>query len=160
MMKKSLLIVMACFAFLSTYAQAVVASGGQSGSSNELQASATVGEAIIGANTNGSEFANQGFQQPLKRDITSVIETSSKLRIDVTVGPVPTRDYIEVTLQKSFEGMLVLTDQQGRLINRLNVQRQSQKYQLQLMQLKSGTYFVSIYSPEGKVLTSIPVIKI
>ena len=140
--------------------QSVVSSGGQSGTSNDLHASATVGEAIIGARTEGSLFSNQGFQQPLQSDITSVVEINSKLKVELSIGPIPTYGLITISIDKSIDGNFLLVDNLGRVLKKLTLKKNQLTFIMDLSQLEGGVYYLTIDSTESKQLTAVPIVKI
>jgi len=140
--------------------QSVVSSGGQSGSSNDLHASATIGEAIIGAGNTGSLFSNQGFQQPLQSDITSVVEINSKLKVELSIGPIPTYGLITVSIDKSIDGNFLLVDNLGRVLKKVTLKKSQLTYKMDLSQLEGGVYYLTIDSTESKLLTAVPIVKI
>ena len=144
----------------SLHGQSVVSSGGQSGSSNELHASATVGEAIIGARSNGAIFSNQGFQQPLQSDITSTVEISSQLKIELSIGPIPTYNVVQITIDKPVSGSFLLTDQLGKTVKKLPLKNSQLKHTFDLSQLNAATYYLTLVSDDGRKLTTVPVVKI
>lgn len=144
----------------SLYGQSVISSGGQSGTSNDLHASATIGETIIGSQNNGNLFSNQGFQQPLQSDITSVFEIDSKLEVQLSIGPIPTYSSIAIYIDKPLEGMFLLYDQLGKVVRKTPIKNQQLFFAMDLTQLDAATYYLTIVSPEGKKLTSVPIVKI
>jgi hypothetical protein len=159
-MKNLILLYILIITYGNLSSQSVIASGGQSGSSSELQASATIGESIIGAQNNGILFSNQGFQQPLQSDITSIIEVNSKLKIEFKVGPIPSYNNIAFSLEKSLEGTFVLVDQLGKKIKEIPIIKYHLFYNMDLSQLDAATYYLIVISKENKKLTSVPIVKI
>lgn len=160
MMKNIILLFTMLLIFGPVYGQSVVSSGGQSGSSNELHASATIGEAIIGSRSNGDLFSNQGFQQPKQSDITSVVEINSNLKVELSVGPIPSNDFITISIDKPIDGNFLLVDKLGRIIKKQSFSKAQLAYKMDLSLLDSGVYYLTIESKETKQLTGIPVIKI
>jgi hypothetical protein len=140
--------------------QSVISSGGQSGTSNEIHASATIGEAIIGANNNGDSFSNQGFQQPLQSDITAVIELPESIKINITIGPNPANQQLNISIDKPLEGNYLLTDQNGKLVKKIKIQNNQMRQSINVSQMNAGSYFINLLNEKGKQLITIPFIKI
>lgn len=140
--------------------QSVVSSGGQSGSSNDLHASATIGETIIGSQNDGILFSNQGFQQPLQSDITSIVEINPKLKVKLSIGPIPTYDLITISIDKSLKGNFLLVDNLGRVLNKAPINKSQLSYKMDLSKLEAGVYYLTIDSNDSKQLTSVPIVKL
>ena len=153
-----IVLVMVCT--IGVYGQQVVASGGQSGNGNQIQASATIGEAIIGSGTNGDLNSNQGFQQPLTSDITSTVEISPGVHIEFTVGPNPAVNQLNFTMSETMDCQLLVIDLNGRLIKKVEMTQQKVKHSFDLTTWQSTAYIIQIRSMKGRALAAIPFIKI
>lgn len=159
-MKNKILLFTFILSIGSLFGQSVVSSGGQSGASNDLHASATIGEAVIGAQNANGLFLNQGFQQPLQSDITSVVEINTKLKIELSIGPVPASDFVIINVDKPIEGSFVLINQLGLTLKKLPLEKRYLTHTLDMSELNAATYYLTLISKDGKRLTSIPIIKI
>lgn len=159
-MKKLLLLPLLILSVSTLIGQSVVASGGQSGSSNSLHASATIGEAIIGSQNSNLLFSNQGFQQPLQSDITSIVEIHPRLKIELSIGPVPTSDFVIISVDKPIDGTFVLVDPLGKTVKNLPLEKQNLLYTMDISELNAATYYLTLISNKGKRLTTVPIIKI
>ena len=159
-MKRILTIILVIAGIGNLHGQQVVASGGQSGYGNQIQASATIGEAIIGSSTNGTYNSNQGFQQPLKKDITSTFEISPGKTIEFTIGPNPTIDRLNINLSQPLDCTVFISDVYGRWIKKTPLSLQKTSQSLDVSAMIPATYFIQLRNQKGKVLASLPFIKI
>ena len=159
-MVKTLILFIFFIGSIPIFGQQVVASGGQSGSSNDLQASATIGEAIIGSATNADVVSNQGFQQPLAKDLTSIIEISPSLSVEFNLGPNPMTNTLNVFLSDPLECQVIVMDKKGMVISKINMGQGEVRKQIDVSQWISGAYFVQVKDLKGRHLTALPIIKI
>ena len=125
-----------------------------------MHASATIGETIIGSQNDGILFSNQGFQQPLQSDITSIVEINPKLKVKLSIGPIPTYDLITISIDKSLKGNFLLVDNLGRVLNKAPINKSQLSYKMDLSKLEAGVYYLTIDSNDSKQLTSVPIVKL
>ena len=159
-MKILLPILFVLIGFSHISGQQVVSSGGQSGFGNQIQASATIGEAIIGSQSNGNLNSNQGFQQPLQRDITSTIDLGSGNTIDVKIGPNPAFHNLNIQLSQVLQCDIAIYDNLGRTVLKTSINDAVLSQSIDISTLKSGTYIMHFTDAKRRNLTSVPLIKI
>lgn len=141
--------------------QSVVASAGQSGSNSTMQASATVGEAIIGANASTDLSANQGFQQPLQSDISTSIYSPQGQLVDVVLSPNPVLESIKLSFSAEVADMqLVIYNSTGLLVRKYRYEGLRSTMEENVSELESGTYYLYMVDKLGRQLGSLPLVKI
>jgi len=146
---------------IPTWGQSVISSGGQSATNDNLSASATIGESIIGSSNIMGLSANQGFQQPLQSDIsTSTFDTKGQL-VDILIAPNPVKDRLKITLSQSFDNINIsIYTSTGILVNSTHYQGTLSVIEDDISDLISGAYYIGISDKNGYMLASIPIIKI
>ena len=159
-MKIFLPLLLVLMGFSNIFGQQVVASGGQSGFGNQIQASATVGEAIIGSQSNGTLNSNQGFQQPLQRDVTSTVELESGYLIDIKIGPNPAFQNLNIQFSQALQCQILIYDNIGRMVLKTKMDAAALTQNIDISNLKTGTYIIHFIDKEQRNLTSVPIIKI
>ncbi|MFT6336116.1 MAG: hypothetical protein ACJATI_002872 [Halioglobus sp.] len=146
---------------IPAWSQSVIASGGQAGSNNNLSASATIGESIIGSNSIPGLSSNQGFQQPLQSDISTSIFDINGQMVDVLIAPNPVRGQLKITLSKSFDDInIMIYTSTGILVTSNHYHSSLSIIEDDISDLKSGAYYIGINDRNGHRLVNIPIIKI
>ena len=160
-MKTKLLLFVLTLFYLPCIAQSVVASAGQSAVNNTMQASATVGEAIIGSSSTSDFFANQGFQQPLQSDLSTSIYTPKGQLVEVILSPNPVIEKVKLSFGSELKNIqLMIYTNSGILVNSYRYLDARSVIEQNVMDLKSGTYYINMVDDKGHLLGSIPLIKI
>jgi hypothetical protein len=154
-MKQNILIVLLCSSFLCT-AQSlesqVIASFGSSISAGSILVDHTVGDLYVSTNSTGGLQADHGFQQFFGSGI-GLNEFVNAL--DIKVYPVPTFDYVTVSLPELIAdgARLWLTTIEGRVVqleNNTIIVSRGIDTQLNLEGLPSGTFFLYVSHPKLK----------
>ena len=165
-MKKIIWFVAMLLLAVSTQAQVaalrqVFSSGGSVASSATINASQTLGEAIIGtSSTSASVIATQGFEQP--DNFTTSIETPEGYMLDVSVYPNPVGDLMNIKLEGTITSpiQIELYDASGRLIPGWTREvRQTGIIEQPAAQLASGAYFLRVSQTNGTPLRTLPIVK-
>lgn len=149
---KTLYITLFSLFSLCAYTQSVVSSGGQSGSSTTLQASATIGESIIGSNTNGTPRGNQGFQQPLATDISTSIKVEGQ-DIEVRIFPIPANQSLTIAIGEVASGIIIVSimDISGALVSTSLIPRGSIVHKVDLTAMLPGMYTIILQEANSRV---------
>ncbi|MFT6338772.1 MAG: hypothetical protein ACI86M_001055 [Saprospiraceae bacterium] len=152
------------FAFFTTFnsnAQSVIASGGQSGISNTIYASATIGEAIIGSSTSQNHYGNQGFQQALDPEFTSTLEIDVEI-YQITLSPNPTSEILNIKLDKPAKNNIHISilDINGATYKSVQLDQGNQNYTFNINRLLPGVYLLSLRSKYGITSTAYRFVKL
>lgn len=160
-MKSILCILLFVSLYIPCTSQSVVASAGQSGSNGSIQASATVGEAIIGSGTAAGLMANQGFQQPLANDLsTSIFDPLGQL-VEVVLSPNPALENVQLYFSCDMSDLQVwMYSSAGQLVGMHQFEGPRSAVVFGVGHLESGSYYIHIVNQHGHHLGTLPLIKI
>ncbi len=165
----SLLVLITCLLpFLSkaqlTIQRTVIASAGSvANSAGSLTANWTAGEAVIGSNTVGSITLHSGFQQGDAHMAVAV--DNPEIGVSFSVFPNPTYGELTIRLQASERQKIsyYLYDARGQRLplskSAIHVNGEASE-RIVITEQPAGTYFLSLYTENGKALGSVKVIKI
>lgn len=117
----------------------VVATAGETFSTNSLTLDWTLGE-IMTESYSGTIVLTQGFHQPDNN--TTSLEDLASVVGTITVYPNPTTDFIVIETEQAGNLELVLFDMSGRSVLRQNVSGSSS--QLDLSGLPDGSYLLRL----------------
>lgn len=149
-----------CLSGVSMFAQsvspAVIASSGGEGEAGGIHVQWTVGELATETLTGANMILTQGFHQP--HIIVTFIDEIPETDEVIIVYPNPAADYIVVEYRSGDqEGLLFgLYDLQGRRV--LSGQLESHQTNLDLQDVKAGTYFLHVYH-HNKTLQTFKIVK-
>lgn len=125
-----------------------------------VNASQTIGEAIIGTSSGTSVFATQGFEQA--DDFTTSIEIPEGNTLDISVYPNPVGSEMNIKIEGNMTSpiQMNLYDASGRLIPGWSIEvRQAGIIRRPAGQLASGAYFLRMTQENGMPLETLPIVK-
>lgn len=164
---KNLLILLTLIASTSLMAQVqlerqVVASGGQSASSANLQLDYTIGEAVVATHSSANLILTQGFQQPTQKPVGIAVP---EWNADIKAFPNPTADAVilEVSSSDRLDLLVEVFDIQGRQVPgtgiRMNVDGTATTT-LDFSAMAAGQYLVRLRDTTSKLHRTITVQKV
>ena len=172
-MKKTLLIAVSVFSFISIYSQSISpevnATSGDYYTGANATLSWTIGEGITETFSGTNSILTQGFQQS-QYSITSIEELDDN-KYQISVYPNPATDLINISIYpvKSllFNGVqsvdksslkVELIDIQGKRLYYQNIN--SNNITLDLKQFPGSIYFLKVYTTGSKLLRSYKITKL
>ena len=152
--------VLLCSTVLSqTLQNDVIASAGESDTTNHVQVSWTIGETIIETYNNPYCIVSQGFQQSYY-NISEINETG-KLQAEIKIYPNPTVDFINIEVKPDKTGDIFdieLLDINGKIIQKHPASKEGIT-RINLRNTSAGYLILNITNPESKLRSSYKVIK-
>jgi len=147
----------------SIYAQdinpSVLASAGESSSTNNFQLDWTLGEVAVTTLRNSDSQITQGFHQP-DYLITSLVNIHPNIG-SIDIFPIPATDFVNVNVQLNQPQAInyLLYNSQGQLIRQVeNTSDLLQQFNLNT--LSAGTYFLQIQLTNNQHSSSFKIIKL
>ena len=165
-MKKIIIITIASLP-LALFAQSierqVIGATGSYTATGTIQASSTVGEAVVATGTSGAIVLTQGFQQPGGSGEVGIDEP--ELGFSMNAYPNPSADaiIIDFNVDKQLNIQIGLFNAEGRsyvLPESKLVVSGSMKHTVDLSAFAAGNYFIRITDDEGKLNSSIKIQKV
>jgi hypothetical protein len=138
----------------------VISSYGGWGTGNNINMEWTMGETTVAAAINGEMLYTQGFHQPLviAGDKPNAV-IAANIQVTVYPNPVRTDLHVEFKTTEDRAVMLELFDNNGRQLQRKQVNTMVRTTTLQLTGYTAGTYFLVVKDMNGKTISSIKLIK-
>ena len=136
-------------------AQEVISSSGSSFENSDARLSWTLGEPVIETFTSDQSVLTQGFQQS-KLTVTAINQISdNSIRIKVYPNPVTSQLTIETGKNEKFNFSLI--DLNGKVLIKKEVKEFVETVDMQAF--IPGSYFLTVFSNNGKQLQTFKVIK-
>lgn len=140
----------------------VIGNAGGTDATAHLQLEWTLGEPIIESVVNNNRLYTQGFHQPIIVVKEKAQELSYTGYLHITVAPNPVRDHLTVRFEsKNEEDLLIyLQDALGRTLLVRPIKGKTGQTDINMMNLRNGTYLINVRSKAGKYNQSFKVVKI
>lgn len=148
-------------AFSQSIERQVIASVGGDANASNIQASYTVGEAVIATGSASNVIVTQGFQQPTVSSV-GIEEMDNGLSVNVYPNPVSDNLTVEINATNDLTVNATVYDMGGRAtgvsISSLKVNG-SLKHMLDVSTLTPGQYFIS-FTDEQSTLGTVRIQKV
>ena len=138
-MKKQTLLMFSLFATLSTSAQDVVSTQGDSYSNASAKIDFTIGEVVINTGTDGTNDLTQGFHQT-NWNFLGVEDFAPNY--EAIIFPNPTEDVLNIRTSKFENVTYTLYDAQGKLV--MHDILSAEQTPIQVSQLAPGNYSLTL----------------
>ena len=138
-MKKQTLLMFSLFATLSTSAQEVVSTQGDSYSNASAKIDFTIGEVVINTGTDGTNDLTQGFHQTNWNFLG--VENHAP-NYEAIIFPNPTLDVLNIRTSKFENVTYTLYDAQGKLV--MHDILSAEQTPIQVSQLAPGSYSLTL----------------
>ena len=138
-MKKQTLLMFSLFATLSTSAQEVVSTQGDSYSNASAKIDFTIGEVVINTGTDGTNDLTQGFHQT-NWNFLGVEDFAPNY--EAIIFPNPTLDVLNIRTSKFENVTYTLYDAQGKLV--MHDILSAEQTPIQVSQLAPGSYSLTL----------------
>ena len=138
-MKKQTLLMFSLFATLSTSAQDVVSTQGDSYSNASANIDFTIGEVVINTGTDGTNDLTQGFHQT-NWNFLGVEDFAPNY--EAIIFPNPTEDVLNIRTSKFENVTYTLYDAQGKLV--MHDILSAEQTPIQVSQLAPGSYSLTL----------------
>ena len=138
-MKKQTLLMFSLFATLSTSAQDVVSTQGDSYSNASAKIDFTIGEVVINTGTDGTNDLTQGFHQT-NWNFLGVEDFAPNY--EAIIFPNPTEDVLNIRTSKFENVTYTLYDAQGKLV--MHDILSAEQTPIQVSQLAPGSYSLTL----------------
>ena len=148
-------------AFSQSIERQVIASVGGDASASNIQASYTVGEAVIATGSASNVIVTQGFQQPTVSSV-GIEEMDNGLSVNVYPNPVSDNLRVEINAKNELLVNATIYDMQGKStgvsVSNLKVNR-TLKHALDVSALSTGQYFIS-FTDDKSTLGTVRIQKV
>ena len=145
------------FAYGQSLEQQVIGTTGNfSSNANGTTLSATSGEVVTTTESSNSAILTQGFQQPVL--FTTAIHQIEENRLNIGIFPNPTAQ--QISIKKEHQELLYaeLVDVLGRVLSKHDLEQRTT--QIDLQELPSSTYFLTIKTEKGQSIQTFKIQKI
>lgn len=142
-----------------TISQQVIGSAGESYENGSISISWTIGEVAVETLEQNGLILTQGFQQGYF-EITSVDEIPLS-SILVEIYPNPAKEYINIEVKHNdeFDIVVEMFDLQGRLVKNRNIEKGTNRIELELTNLSASQYILRLSKKNGELVQTFKLIK-
>ena len=162
-MIKNLLIIILVLSFSNIFSQTlspeIITTSGCYYTNPYASLSVTIGEPITETISDSAIILTQGFQQ--SSYVITVIEEILSDNFKVKVYPNPATDYINIDFntKDNYDFLIQLSDANGKILLKENVQSESFSKKINLNIYATGTYFLRLTSEKGNFSKTYKIVK-
>jgi len=163
-MNKLIIIIFICLTKLAaaqTLSPTVIGSKGGYDKTDDVSLEWTLGEVEVNTFSYSSGIQTDGFHQPVLKVVRIESQIVSPV-LNVTISPNPVRSILNVKIQSDVDSKLVLKvlDINGKLCYSTMANSLNDSKELDLANLKSGSYLLNIYNGSGSICQTYKISKI